>query len=92
MGSCRGKPVPAYTAPLLQPGTDPLPRSWAGGGHPPHWEAGQHLGRPSDSASGCLGKPWRKAPRGCIQTCRHTFPQPPAGRDRSEREINDADN
>lgn len=86
MGSCRGKPVPGCTAPLLQPGTDLRPRSWAGGDHPPRWEAEWRLGRPSDSASGCLGKPWRKAPQGCIQTCRHTFPQPPAGRANQRRE------
>lgn len=85
-GSCRGKPVPGRTAPLLRPGMDPPPRSWVGGSRRPRREARWHPGRLSDLASGCRGKPWRKAPRGCIRTCRHTFPRPPARRANQRRD------
>lgn len=76
-GSCRGKPVPGCTAPPLRRGTGPPPRSWAAGSRRPQRGAGWHPGRLSGSASGCLGRPLKIAPRGCTQTCRRTAHRPP---------------
>lgn len=76
-GSCRGKPVPGCTAPPLRRGTGPPPRSWAAGSRRLRRGAGWRPGRLSGSASGCLGRPWRRAPRGCTRTCRRTAHRPP---------------
>lgn len=75
-GSRREKP--GRTALRLRSGTDPLPRKWAWGSRRPRSGARQRLGRFSDLASGCPGRPWRKVPPDYRRTCRRTAHQQPA--------------